>query len=95
MSHSAGPGPTVMSATIGSGAANLSMTSMTGDVTLLARPDAESAAAAEPTAAPDPTGAPEPTGTPEPTGAPDPTGAPEPTGAADPTHSATQPGDTR
>ena len=101
MSPSPGPGPTVMSATIGSGAANLSMTSMTGDVTLLARPDAESAAAAEPTGTPEPTGAPEPagapepTGTPEPTGAPEPTGSPEPTGAADPTHSATQPGDTR
>jgi len=33
-----GPGPRVMSATIGSGSANLSVTSMTGDVTLLARP---------------------------------------------------------
>jgi len=39
MSRSSGPGPAVMSATIGSGSANLSVTSMTGDVTLLARPE--------------------------------------------------------
>jgi len=38
MSTAPGPGPAVMSATIGSGSANLSVTSMTGDVTLLARP---------------------------------------------------------
>jgi hypothetical protein len=37
-SRTSGPGPAVVSATIGSGSANLSMTSMTGDVTLLARP---------------------------------------------------------
>jgi hypothetical protein len=37
MGSSRGPGPAVMSATIGSGSASLSMTSMTGDVTLLAR----------------------------------------------------------
>jgi DUF4097 and DUF4098 domain-containing protein YvlB len=39
MSRAPGPGPAVMSATIGSGAAHLSVASMTGDVTLLARPD--------------------------------------------------------
>jgi hypothetical protein len=39
MSRSPGPGPAVMSAAIGSGSANLSVTSMTGDVTLLARPE--------------------------------------------------------
>jgi DUF4097 and DUF4098 domain-containing protein YvlB len=38
MSPAPGPGPAVLSATIGSGSANLSVTSMTGDVTLLARP---------------------------------------------------------
>jgi hypothetical protein len=32
-----------MTATIGSGSANVSLTSMTGDVTLLARPDAPAA----------------------------------------------------
>lgn len=37
MSSSPGPGPAVMSATLGSGSANLSLTSMTGDVTLLTR----------------------------------------------------------
>ncbi len=37
MSPAPGPGPAVMSATLGSGSASLSMTSMTGDVTLLAR----------------------------------------------------------
>jgi hypothetical protein len=36
---SPGRGPAAMSATIGSGSANLSVTSMTGDVTLLARPE--------------------------------------------------------
>lgn len=39
MGASRGPGPAVMSATIGSGSANLSVTSMTGDVTLLRRED--------------------------------------------------------
>jgi hypothetical protein len=39
LSQSPGPGPAAMSATIGSGSANLSVTSMTGDVTLLARPE--------------------------------------------------------
>jgi DUF4097 and DUF4098 domain-containing protein YvlB len=39
MSRTPGPGPAVMNATIGSGSANLSVTSMTGDVTLLARPE--------------------------------------------------------
>ena len=43
MCASPGPGPSVMSATIGSGSANLSVTSMTGDVTLLARPVSEPA----------------------------------------------------
>jgi Putative adhesin len=38
MSASPGPGPAVLSATLGSGAAGLSLTSMTGDVTLLSRP---------------------------------------------------------
>jgi Putative adhesin len=37
MGRSRGPGPAVMSATIGSGSASLSVSSMTGDVTLLAR----------------------------------------------------------
>jgi hypothetical protein len=37
MGSSRGPGPATMSATIGSGSASLSVTSMTGDVTLLAR----------------------------------------------------------
>jgi hypothetical protein len=46
LSRSPGPGPAAMSATIGSGSANLSVTSMTGDVTLLARP--EPAAADQP-----------------------------------------------
>jgi hypothetical protein len=46
MSRSPGVRPAVMNATIGSGSANLSVTSMTGDVTLLARP--EPAASAEP-----------------------------------------------
>lgn len=41
-----GPGPNTMSATIGSGSASLSMTSMTGDVTLLARDDSPPAGAA-------------------------------------------------
>jgi hypothetical protein len=39
MSTASGPGPAVMSGTLGSGSANLSLTSMTGDVTLLARAD--------------------------------------------------------
>ena len=39
MSRVQGRGPAVMSATIGSGSANLSVTSMTGDVTLLVRPE--------------------------------------------------------
>ena len=43
MCASPGPGPAAMSATIGSGSANLSVTSMTGDVTLLARPVSEPA----------------------------------------------------
>jgi DUF4097 and DUF4098 domain-containing protein YvlB len=38
MTRASGPGPSGLSATIGSGSANLSVTSMTGDVTLLARP---------------------------------------------------------
>jgi hypothetical protein len=38
-------GPTVMSATLGSGSASISLTSMTGDVTLLARADDPQAAA--------------------------------------------------
>jgi len=37
MSPSPGRGPTVLSATIGSGSADLTVSSMTGDVTLLAR----------------------------------------------------------
>jgi DUF4097 and DUF4098 domain-containing protein YvlB len=40
-SQPAGPGPAVVSATLGSGSANLSVTSMTGDVTLLARPQTD------------------------------------------------------
>lgn len=39
MSPAPGPGPAVLSATLGSGSANVSLTSMTGDVTLLARAD--------------------------------------------------------
>lgn len=39
MGTSRGPGPAVMSATIGSGSASLSLTSKTGDVTLLSRDD--------------------------------------------------------
>jgi hypothetical protein len=39
LSPSPGRKPAAMSATIGSGSANLSVTSMTGDVTLLARPE--------------------------------------------------------
>jgi hypothetical protein len=39
MSAAPGPGPTVISATIGSGSANLSVTSVTGNVTLLTRPE--------------------------------------------------------
>jgi DUF4097 and DUF4098 domain-containing protein YvlB len=39
MSPAPGPGPAVMKATLGSGSANLSLSSMTGDVTLLARVD--------------------------------------------------------
>jgi Putative adhesin len=39
MGSSRGPGPAVMNATIGSGSASLSVSSMTGDVTLLARAD--------------------------------------------------------
>jgi hypothetical protein len=38
LSGTPGPRPSVVSATIGSGSASLSVTSMTGDVTLLARP---------------------------------------------------------
>ncbi len=56
MSAAPGRGPTVMSATIGSGSANLTVSSMTGDVTLLARVEpptpAEPQAAAEPAAPP-------------------------------------------
>jgi hypothetical protein len=37
LSASPGPGPAVLSATLGSGSANVAVTSMTGDVTLLAR----------------------------------------------------------
>jgi hypothetical protein len=40
-SQPSGPGPAVVSATLGSGSANLSVTSMTGDVTLLARPQTD------------------------------------------------------
>jgi hypothetical protein len=40
-SRPSGRGPAVMSATLGSGSASLSVTSMTGDVTLLARPQAD------------------------------------------------------
>ena len=43
-----GRGPAVMSATIGSGSGNLSVTSMTGDVTLLARAGSGSAGSAAP-----------------------------------------------
>ena len=43
MAPAPGPGPAVLSATIGSGSANLSVTSMTGDVTLLARPGSAAA----------------------------------------------------
>jgi hypothetical protein len=39
MSPSAGSGPAVMNGTLGSGSASLSLTSMTGDVTLLTRGD--------------------------------------------------------
>lgn len=39
ISPAPGPGPAVISATIGSGSAGISLTSMTGDVTLLARAD--------------------------------------------------------
>ena len=39
MSPAPGPGPAVMNASLGSGSANLSLSSMTGDVTLLARVD--------------------------------------------------------
>jgi hypothetical protein len=56
MSAAPGPGPAMMTATIGSGSANVSLTSMTGDVTLLARADAPApgragAPAADPEAA--------------------------------------------
>jgi DUF4097 and DUF4098 domain-containing protein YvlB len=40
MSASPGSGPAVLTATIGSGSAHVSLVSMTGDVTLLARDDA-------------------------------------------------------
>ena len=54
MAPSAGPGPAVLSATIGSGSASVNVSSMTGDVTLLARadarPPAEDAPPAEPAA---------------------------------------------
>jgi DUF4097 and DUF4098 domain-containing protein YvlB len=39
MSPAPGPGPAVMRGTLGSGSASISLTSMTGDVTLLARAD--------------------------------------------------------
>jgi Putative adhesin len=39
LSPAPGPGPAVLSATLGSGSAGISLTSMTGDVTLLARAD--------------------------------------------------------
>jgi Putative adhesin len=52
-------GPTVMSATIGSGSANLTVSSMTGDVTLLSRvePPAPGPPPASPPADPEPTAA--------------------------------------
>jgi hypothetical protein len=59
MSPAPARGPTVMNATIGSGSANLSVTSMTGDVTLLARvePPAPGPPPASPPAGPEPAAA--------------------------------------
>ena len=51
MSAAPGPGPSVLSATIGSGSANLTVTSMTGDVTLLSRAEPPAPEPAAPTAA--------------------------------------------
>jgi hypothetical protein len=46
-SPAAGPGPAVLRATLGSGSAGISLTSMTGDVTLLARADDKPSGAPE------------------------------------------------